>query len=293
MWVGTWTFQSGMGGPPSDLFRTAVPFERPDRGAQAARPCAHGGAQAQSAKWVLDSMHGYFHGPCGGLRPAGGGNRVEVRVDTAFWSSRVTFPRRGVAVRHSSSVTRPAPLRTAIVGLLAAFVSFALLPCGVAAADTVTTDFESFQACSPPQPVFVATCTVDGQDGWKSALPGQIGPSLPIGYDQQVVGNHLPGAPAPAAFGAKSLRISNAYGTAPDTSPPEYEHQTYSKPTKAPAGQDLTNTEYTAQFSFISIHPDQNSLGSISPSAPTMAMADGCPTSAWPIRRTGIADHLL
>lgn len=159
-------------------------------------------------------------------------------------------------MRHSTSVTRSTPRRTAMVGLLAAFAGFALLPCGVAAADTVTTNFENFQACSPPQPVFVATCTVNGQDGWKSALPGQVGPSLPIGYDQQVVGNAtIPGAPAPTSFGATSLRISNAYGTAPDTFPPEYEHQTYSKPT-VPAGQDLTNTEYTAQFSFISIHPN-------------------------------------
>ena len=120
-------------------------------------------------------------------------------------------------------------------------------------ADTVTTDFESFQVCSPPQPVFAATCTVDGQDGWKSGLPGEIGPSLPIGYDQQVVAN----SGAPSAFGAKSLRISNAYNTAPPTQTPEYHSQTYSTPTAGPAGESLANTEYTAQFSFISTKPNE------------------------------------
>ena len=53
------------------------------------------------------------------------------------------------------------------------------------------------------------------------------------------------------------MRLSNAYGTGLDTLPPEYESQTYSKPTKDPAGQDLPNTEFTGQFSFISMHPDQ------------------------------------
>ena len=63
--------------------------------------------------------------------------------------------------------------------------------------------------------------------------------------------------PLPPHFGSKSLRLSNAYGTGVDTYPPEYEKQTYSKPAKEPAGQDLPNTEFTGQFSFISIHPDQ------------------------------------
>jgi uncharacterized repeat protein (TIGR01451 family) len=163
----------------------------------------------------------------------------------------------------SSSITGSALLRKAIVWLFAAFVSIALLPCGVALADTVTTDFEGFQACSPPVPVFVATCTVNGQDGWKSAVPGDI-PSLLLGYDQQVVGN----SGAPADFGAKSLRLSNAYNPASGTSPPEYHFQTYSKPTTLAAGEGLANTEYTAQFSFISVHPDREQPGlsvSVSP----------------------------
>jgi uncharacterized repeat protein (TIGR01451 family) len=125
--------------------------------------------------------------------------------------------------------------------LLAAFASVALAA-GVALADTVTTDFESFQLG-----------TVNGQDGWKSATPTDNPIALPHGYDQEVVANNG----APPSFGAKSLRISNAYGTPPDSSPPEYELQTYSKPTTDPAGESLANTAYTAQFSFISFHPDR------------------------------------
>jgi uncharacterized repeat protein (TIGR01451 family) len=136
-----------------------------------------------------------------------------------------------------------------IVVLLVTFV--ALLTCGVAAADTVTTNFEAFQLGS-----------VAGQDGWKSDVPVDI-PSLPHGYDQEVVTNQG----APAAFGGQSLRISNAYGTGTDTFPPEYEHQTYSKPTTDEAGENLANTVYTAQFSFIPVHPDRQPglLISVSP----------------------------
>ena len=146
---------------------------------------------------------------------------------------------------------RPARPRPATVGLLAALVIVALLASGVAVAGTVATDFESFNLG-----------TVNGQDGWKSDVPGDI-PSLPNGYDQAVVAN----TGAPPSFGAQSLRISNAYGTAPDTFPPEFEHQTYSKPTDA-AGESLANTEYTAQFSFISVHPNSQQPGlriSVSP----------------------------
>jgi hypothetical protein len=108
-----------------------------------------------------------------------------------------------------------------VIMVFATAVSTALLACGVAVADTVTTNFEPNS--SPP---FFTPGTVNGQDGWKSAVPGNI-PSLPSGYDQAVVAN----AGAPGAFGSQSLRISNAYGTGPDTFPPEYHYQTYSKPT--------------------------------------------------------------
>ena len=165
---------------------------------------------------------------------------------------------------RSSSVTRPALPRTAIVGLLATCVSIALLPCGVAVADTVTTTFDAptfhlgsvngqpFGLPSPP-----------AAPGWKSATPFDI-PSLPHGYDQQVVAN----SGAPPEFGGQSLRLSNAYGPAEGTSPPEYHFQTYSQPTTEAAGQSLANTEFTAQFSFISVHPDREQPGlriSVSP----------------------------
>lgn len=148
-------------------------------------------------------------------------------------------------------------MRNALMTLATA-VSMALLACGVAVADTVSTNFEPHSA----GPYFTPG-TVNGQDGWKSAMPGDI-PSLPQGYDQAVVAN----AAAPTTFGDQSLRISNAYGTGPDTFPPEFHYQTYSKPTTLPAGEGEINTEYTAQFSFISVHPDREQPGlkiSVSP----------------------------
>ena len=88
-------------------------------------------------------------------------------------------------MRHTSSVTR------AIVGLLAAFVSFGLLACGVAAA--VVTNFE------PRRFLFLES--VNGQGGPPSrrspgrALPGAIPACVPTPtngqYDQQVVSNPL------------------------------------------------------------------------------------------------------
>src|SRR3954453_6835630 len=100
-------------------------------------------------------------------------------------------------MRHFSSVTRPVRRRTVIAGSLATFVGFALLACGAAVADTVKTDFESFNLG-----------TVNGQNGWKSAPPNVIPMCPQTGgkYDQEVVSNSLP----PAGFGQKSLRISNA-----------------------------------------------------------------------------------
>lgn len=143
-------------------------------------------------------------------------------------------------MRRSSSLDRPALPRRATVGLLATFVSVALLPCGVAVADTVTTNFEA--------PLF-HTGSVNGQDGWKSAVPGNI-PTLPEGYDQEVVANKG----APSEFGGQSLRFSNALNQF-EAGPPEFHFQTYSKPTTVAAGESLPNTEYTAQFSFISVKP--------------------------------------
>ena len=117
---------------------------------------------------------------------------------------------------------------------LAAALSTALLACEVAAADTVETDFEVFERG-----------TVNGQDGWKSALPGNV-PALPNGYDQEVVLN----SGAPTVFGQQSLRMSNLYANG------EFFYQTYSKPVLAPAGEDEANKEYIGQFSFIPKSPE-------------------------------------
>ena len=160
---------------------------------------------------------------------------------------------------RSSTLDRLNLPRTALVGLLATLLSIALLPCGVAVADTVETNFEA--------PLF-HTGSVNEQPtpwpkGWKSAKPGDI-PSLPHGYDQAVVTN----SGAPTAFGGQSLRLSNAYNQCPGCGPPEFHFQTYSKPTTVAAGESLPNTEYTAEFSFISVKPNAQQPGllvSVSP----------------------------
>jgi uncharacterized repeat protein (TIGR01451 family) len=135
--------------------------------------------------------------------------------------------------------------------VLATAVGMVLLVCGVAAADTVTTTFE------PPT---FHLGSVAGQDGWRSAVPGDV-PALPFGYDQEVEAN---GAGVPAAFGQQSLRLSNRY-TEPTG---EFFYQTYSKPAAPPAGETQANTEFTAEFSFISKTPTAEQPGlnvSVSP----------------------------
>ena len=154
---------------------------------------------------------------------------------------------------ESGSVVRPVPPRAAIVGVLSAFVSAALLACsGVAAAATVTTNFDSFNLGS-----------VNLQQGWRSAPPGAIPAcnALPTAgaYDQAVVENP---AGTPAALGARSLRMSNLCASS------EFSFQTYSTPVTPPAGENQDNKEYIAQFSFmskafqpglfISVSPDSN-----------------------------------
>jgi uncharacterized repeat protein (TIGR01451 family) len=123
--------------------------------------------------------------------------------------------------------------RTLIV--LATAASTGLLVCAVAGADTVTTSFDTFNLGS-----------VNGQDGWKSAPRGSISGSPTGEYDQEVEAN---GAGAPPAFGPRSLRLSNRYPTS------EFFYQTYSKPATPPAGETQPNTEFTAEFSFISKTP--------------------------------------
>jgi uncharacterized repeat protein (TIGR01451 family) len=127
--------------------------------------------------------------------------------------------------------------------VLATAASMVLLACGVAAADSVTTTFE------PPT---FHLGSVDEQDGWHSAEPGDI-PALPLGYDQAVVAN----SGAPAEFGSQSLRHSNGYNEPTG----EFFYQTYSKSNAVAAGEELANTEFTAQFSFISTTPEARQEG--------------------------------
>jgi uncharacterized repeat protein (TIGR01451 family) len=135
------------------------------------------------------------------------------------------------------------------VGVFAAVVSSALLPCGVALADSVTSNFDTFNLG-----------TVNGQQGWKSAAPGDIttGPGgqgspgcVTTGgqFDQAVV--NTAGYPNGAAsgFGAKALRFSNLCASG------EFSFQTYSTPVQDPAGENETNQLFTAQFSLIPTTP--------------------------------------
>jgi uncharacterized repeat protein (TIGR01451 family) len=131
-----------------------------------------------------------------------------------------------------------------ILMTLATAVTMALLACGVALADTFTTDFESFNLG-----------TVDGQDGWTSAVPGDI-PGLPLGYDQRVVLTSAFSG-VPGAFGSQSLRHSNAFNEPTG----EFFFQTFSERTAVAAGEDLPNTEYIAEFSFISTKPNAQQPG--------------------------------
>jgi hypothetical protein len=107
---------------------------------------------------------------------------------------------------------------------------------GAAGAGTYTTGFES--------PTFTLG-TVDGQDGWHSAVPGDV-PALPNGYDQAVVDNGVYGQNGGTAFGDQSLRMSNAYTNG------EFFYQTYSAATADPAGETQTNHVFDGSFQFIS-----------------------------------------
>jgi hypothetical protein len=96
------------------------------------------------------------------------------------------------------------------------------------------------------------------QDGWHSAVPGDI-PALPTGYDQQVVNNSTYGGQNPATadptgpnFGTQSLRVSNYLSEKTG----EFYYQTYSAPTPDAAGEGQTNTVFDGSFDFISTSPN-------------------------------------
>lgn len=152
-------------------------------------------------------------------------------------------------MRRHVRIDRARPRLMATVGMLATVFGIALMSCEIAGADTVETNFEA--------PTFHLG-SVNGQDGWKSAAPGAGGALPPNGFDQAVVAN----TSAPAEFGAQSFRLSNAYMST------LFEGQTRSSTTAEAAGEDLANTEYIAQFSFISTDPTAEQPGlavSISP----------------------------
>jgi hypothetical protein len=130
------------------------------------------------------------------------------------------------------NLRRSANGKIALVLLLAlgAMLTFA----GAAAADTYTTGLESF-----------TLGTVNGQDGWHSAMPGDI-PALPNGYDQAIVDTS--GFGSPTGFGTKALRLSNAYSEVTG----EFFYQTYSPSVPNPAGETQTNHVFDGQFQFIS-----------------------------------------
>ena len=144
-------------------------------------------------------------------------------------------------MRHSRSVTR------AIVGLLAAFVSFALLACGVAAA--------SITLFEPP---LFHPGSVNGQSGvggfpWKSAPVGAIPACVPTPtngqYDQEVVANTVAPPGDPPGFGSQSLRMSNACASG------EFFYQTYSPQEPLQVGEERPNKVFIAEFAFMSMSP--------------------------------------
>ena len=156
------------------------------------------------------------------------------------------FSGEGVAVRDSNRLTRRAP-RAAIVGVLATFVSFALLPGGVAAASI--TLFE---------PILFHLGSVNGQMGvgpgpWKSAPVGAIPACVPTPtngqYDQAVVANTVAPPGEPPGFGSQSLRMSNACASG------EFFYQTYSPQELQQVGEARPNKVFIAEFAFMSKTP--------------------------------------
>ena len=176
-------------------------------------------------------MNGRFWGPCGGLRPAGGGNRVEVRVCTVFWFSRVAFPREGS-------------------------------PCPIPAASPVLPRGVRFWGCSPLSPASLCfhvewqrripsqrtlrtsrLPSVNGQGGWKSAEPDQFEctPSVPM--TRWLCRTRT----TTAAWYPLSSENSRC-GCRTKSRVPRVHHQTYSTPVTEPAGEDEVNKEYVARF---------------------------------------------
>ena len=99
---------------------------------------------------------------CGTATPHGIAVRPAVTICGLRKSESIGLP-PGLSKAHRHNHKGGSMRR--ILTVLATAVSMALLPCGVAVADTVTTDFE-------PSSGFT-TGSVDGQVGWHSAAPGR------------------------------------------------------------------------------------------------------------------------
>ena len=131
---------------------------------------------------------------------------------------------------------------------LAAALSTALLACEVAAADTVETDFEGFDARYRQRP------------GWlEERCRLGMCPLRRTGMTRRLSLN----SGAPAAFGQQSLRMSNLYANG------EYFYQTYSKPVSSTSRRGLRPIRSTSASSrssprsptyqpelFLSVSPD-------------------------------------
>jgi Collagen triple helix repeat (20 copies) len=114
--------------------------------------------------------------------------------------------------------------------IMVATAAAALAIPSAALADSSPTTFEGFNLG-----------TVNTQDGWKSAEPGDVGAFGGLhGYDQEVVNG----------LGGKALRVSNAFTDG------EFHFQTYSKPVQA-AGDNEPNKALTSQFTFLSTQPNE------------------------------------
>ncbi len=140
-------------------------------------------------------------------------------------------------MRRFCRVRRASPPK-AFVGSFATIATLALLPCGVAAANsTSTSHFDNF-----------ALGSVNGQHGWSAGTqhPSEGGQS----FDQAVVpvSDYYPsGVPG---FGTRAWRFSNAVATTGFANLP------HSPELTQPASENGPNTEFIAQFSFITTTPD-------------------------------------
>ena len=161
-------------------------------------------------------------------------------------------PERGVAVRDSNSVTRPAA-RAAIVGVLATFVSFALLPCGVAAASITLFEGPLFHPGS-----------VNGQSGvggfpWKSSPPGTINcVDWPVATPQQLTQDSTTRRSSPTL----SLLLASLLGSAVNRCVCRTHVRLVSSSTRRiphrelqQVGEERLNKVFIAEFAFMSKTP--------------------------------------